>query len=69
MTMYTSDRRLWITNDGKLVEEGDPRAALLLVGEGGQLSDEDAERYGLTGTKAKAAPPANKARQRPTEDK
>jgi hypothetical protein len=63
---YTSDKRLYLTEDGQVVEEGDPRAAILLVGEGGQLSDEDARRYGLTEkteAKAKAAPPENKARQ------
>ncbi len=69
--MYTSEKRLYLTAEGKVVEEGDPNAATLLVGIGGQLSDEDAERYGLTGkaTDEKAKPaPANKAKT-PTENK
>lgn len=76
---FTSDRRLFLDADGNVVEEGDPRAATLLVGAGGQLSDEEARRYGLgqgadpdaptqAGSPKKAEPPANKAR-RPAEDK
>jgi hypothetical protein len=49
---YTSDKRLYLTSDGQVVEEGDERAATLLVGEGGQLSDEQAAQYGLTGKQA-----------------
>lgn len=67
--MYTSEKRWYLTADGKAVEEGDPTAATLLIGIGGQLSDEDAERYGLTGSKAKAAPPANKAKAAPAANK
>lgn len=45
---YISTRRLYLTADGAtVVEEGDARAATLLVGVGGQLSDEDATRYHL----------------------
>lgn len=64
---FTSDRRIWLTADkSKVVEDGDPAAAFLLVGEGGQLSDEEAEQYGLT-EKAKPAQP-NKAKA-PAENK
>lgn len=82
--MYISDRRYYLAADGEtVVGEGDPRAATLLVGEGGQLSDEDAARYGLTRVRATAAEElveepaeepkgklarANKARK-PAEDK
>lgn len=69
---YTSDRRLFLAADGvTVVEEGDARAATLLVGEGGQLSDADARRYGLIAdeAKAKASPPANKAKAGPAETK
>lgn len=46
---YQSDRRLYVTADrATLVEHGDARAAFLLVGKGGLLSDDDAQRYGLT---------------------
>lgn len=70
--MYTSDKRLYVTADGKVVEEGDPAAVSLLVGIGGQLSDEDARRYGLIAdnagpveaeeVKAKQQAPVNKAK-------
>jgi len=65
---------MWI-NDGPslyldakqqaVVPEGDPRASFLLVASGGQLSDEEAEKWGLNkDAKAKAAP-ANKAKEPP----
>jgi hypothetical protein len=65
--MYIHDGpRKYLTKDGRVVDEGDEAAVSLLVGEGGQLSDEDAEKYGL---KVKPAPenkskpaPANKGR-------
>ncbi len=73
---YVSEKRLYLADDGKtVVEEGDPRAATLLVGVGGTLSDEDAKRYGLADdgekdkAKAKADAPANKAKSAPSEDK
>lgn len=47
--VYVSDKRLYRTQDGDVVPEGHPDAAFLLVPEGGMLSDEDAERYGLKG--------------------
>lgn len=41
-------RRLWLTADReRVVEEGDPSAAFLLAAEGDEVSDEDAERYGV----------------------
>lgn len=59
-----SGPRKYLTKDQQVVDEGDPRAAFLLIGEGGQLSLEDAERYGLL---AKAKPePTNKAKTKPT---
>ena len=65
----TSDRRLYLTADkSRVVEEGDLEAAYLLVGEGGELEDELAARYGLSlpsasGVLAKAVsgPQENKA--------
>jgi hypothetical protein len=73
---YIATRRLYLAADGQtVVEEGDPRAATLLVGVGGQLSDADAARYGLLtspdpepGEKARPAP-ANKLRKAPAENK
>jgi hypothetical protein len=65
---YTADKRLYLDADGNVVDEGDPRAATLLVGEGGQLSDEDAKKYGLT-SKAKAEPVEEKAVNEPRPNK
>lgn len=50
---FISDRRLYLAADDTVVEDGDPRAVSLLVGEGGQVDDETVKRYKL---KAKAAP-------------
>lgn len=45
---FLSDRRLCLTADYQtVVEDGDPRAAFLLVGKGGAVSVAMAERYGL----------------------
>lgn len=77
---YRSDKRLYLNNDrSKVVEEGDADAAFLLVGEGGEISDQEAKQYGLTGkakaddkdadVKAISAPPENKARKADTESK
>lgn len=53
--MYTADRKLWLTEDKeRVVEDGDPAAAFLYAKAGTRLSDEDAERYGLTKPTAKA---------------
>lgn len=75
---YRSEKRLYLTADRtRVVEEGDSDAAYLLVSEGGEISDQEAKQYGLTGkakaepkdadaseadTKAISAPPENKAR-------
>lgn len=47
MTMWTSDRRLWLDASGGVVEDGDPAAATLLVGADGQIDVAEAERLGL----------------------
>ncbi len=68
MPNFTSDRRLYLTADkARVVDEGDAEAAFLLVGEGGELPEEEAEKYGLTGAKAKAKA-ADKA-QEPSTNK
>lgn len=51
---FTSDRRLYLTADDEVVEDGDERAATLLVGAGGEVDDATAKRYGL---KLKGAAP------------
>lgn len=65
--MYTLDRKLWLTEDrGRVVEEGDPAARFLLGNTGAQIRDDEAERLGLTGKKAKAAAD-DKAAEQPAE--
>lgn len=62
--MYISPTRLYADKDGNLVDEKDPKKAYLVVGAGGNLSDEDARRYGLIEApeeKAVTEPKTNKA--------
>lgn len=45
---FISDRRLYLNaNRSAVVEEGDPSAAYLLVGEGGEVPTAVASKYGL----------------------
>jgi hypothetical protein len=63
--MWTSDRRLYLDKDGKVVEADDPARQSLLIAAGGSMPLEAAQRYGLievtTEVKAKGAP-ENKAK-------
>lgn len=46
--MYRTDRRLYFTSDkARVVEHGEPEAAFLMAAAGHEISDEDAERFGL----------------------
>lgn len=69
---YTSDKRLHVNADrSKIVPENSEDAAYLLVAEGGELSDEEAAKYGLgkkNETKAELAAPENKAESMPTRN-
>ncbi len=61
--MYVSDKRLYLTADGKVTEDpNEASGGKLLVGVGGELPNDEAERYGLIGGKAEK-PPANKGRK------
>jgi hypothetical protein len=54
--MYKAEKRLYTTADGsEVVDENDPRAAVLLAAEGMEIPDAQAERLGLTGRKRAAA--------------
>jgi hypothetical protein len=68
MATWKSDRRLYLTEDGQVVEEGDERAATLLVGEGGELSAEDAKRYGVTLKAVKDATAEPVQAEQPADD-
>ena len=47
---------LYLTADRQtVVKEGDPKAQFLLVREGQELPDSEAEKYGITGKKAEPA--------------
>lgn len=60
-----TDKRIYRTADGKVVDEGHPDAAYLVVGPGGELSDDEAKEYGLV--KAQAEPADAKARAKPDD--
>lgn len=66
---YIADRRLYLDEDGNVVEEGDPRKRTLLVHEGGTLPYERAQALGLIEEKAQAAPAENKQRAAAPENK
>ena len=69
---YTADRRLYLASDGTtVVEDGDERAAVLIAVAGTELSDEEAQRYGLSRSspKARSAPPATKQVKSSPENK
>ena len=44
---FVSSKRLYLTATDEVVEDGDSRAAQLLVAAGGEVSVEDAERYNI----------------------
>jgi hypothetical protein len=51
--VYKAAKRLWVNAErDKVVEEGDPDAAFLLLAEGQEMPDEEAKKYGLGGEKA-----------------
>ena len=67
-----SNKRLYLTADrSRVVEEGNPDAAFLLVGAGCELHDTVARQYGLLDVQAKAikAAPENKAIEAAPENK
>lgn len=52
MAKYTLDRPLYLTaqpgsEDARVVEEGDEAARFVLGGEGSEIPEEDARKYGL----------------------
>lgn len=76
MPAFQSDKEMCLNADKSAVVDCDsPEARFVLVGVGGTVSAEDAERLGLSAPaaesegKAKAAPPENKAKAAPGEAK
>lgn len=74
--MYRADRRLYLTADkSRVVEESSSEAAFLLVGAGGNIPLELAQRYGLVDSptadpvEVKATGPAEDKMIRPPENK
>lgn len=47
MNLFATER-LFLTADGKVVEEGDSAAAFLFAGKGDEIPAADAEKLGLT---------------------
>lgn len=68
--MKVSTERVFVNADrSKVAKEGSDEAAFLLVGEGGQISDEDAEKFGVKTTEAPEGPaPDNTAPHMFNED-
>jgi hypothetical protein len=65
---YRPDRRLWLTADGKrVVEDGDPDAAILYATPATLVPMGEAQKYGLV--PKKRAKPADKQLKREHEDK
>ena len=63
-----ADRKLYLTADRtRVVEEGDPEAAFLFATPGKEISDADAEKYGLK--PAKPAAPAEEKEAAPADNK
>ena len=68
--MLISDRRLYVTADGsRVVEEGDPDGAFLLVGAGSEIRHDVAEKHKLRVSKGKVSFPAPKAKKAKAEPK
>lgn len=63
--MYKATERLYLDKDGNVTTD-EAKAYSLLVSEGGELSDEDAEKYGLD--KRKSAKPAKDADETESKD-
>lgn len=77
-SMWTSDRRLYLDDEGKVVGADDPGRTTLLVGEGGKLPADRARELGLISDEDpapskpdddKRKQPTNDKRKQPTEDK
>ncbi len=70
MAAYIADRRLYLDNNGTVVEANDPTRATLLVAVGATLPEARARELGLlVEQKAKPAAPENKARRAAPENK
>lgn len=70
--MYTHQGpRLYVAADQQtVVQEGDPRAAFLLIAPGQTMSDAEAEHYGLAALEGeKGAPPRPNKVRAPRENK
>ncbi len=56
MPGFVSDKRIYLNADrSAVVGEDSDQAAFLLAGEGAEVSEEDAKKYGLKGAKHEAA--------------
>lgn len=57
MSNVTADRRLWSDKNGELVEDGDPRAAVLFCGAGQELTKAQVKASGYEPLNSKEADP------------
>jgi hypothetical protein len=70
MALHKLTARTWLTADrSRAVPDGDPDAAYLLGAEGAEIDTAEAQRLGLTASKAQADAPAIKAVDHAPENK
>lgn len=63
----TVDRRLFLTADGELVEDGDPRGTFLWAGEGTDVDEDEAKRVGYKPAGKQKAPAEDKQVDKPAD--
>lgn len=68
---YVADEKLWATVDGKVVKDGDPAAAVLLITPGMEIPLEEAQAKGLVtkAPKKQASKPSDKRRKPAAKNK
>lgn len=67
---HIAKERIYVDKDGKVVPHDHPSVAMLAVGEGQEVDDETAKKYGIKEpkeSKAESAPPENKAEVMPAK--
>lgn len=64
---YVADRNIYLDKDGNVVDENDPTQATQLIGKGGAISTETAEKYGLIKKAKPEAAESSEAKKTPAK--
>lgn len=64
-----ADKDYYRDAEGNLVEEGDPKAAFLIVGKGSEVSKVDADKYGIEIGESSSEAPAEESAPEPDDKK